>query len=231
MPDEDLNDILADEPVADSETQEEVAATATEEAPAAVTEEPKPDEPPAPKTEAQMVPLDAMIEERAKRQALQMQLAEFQKQSQRPPEPEKIPDVFDDQAGFTQSIQRQIQQAADNARLDASEAMARQAHGDELVNEAFEAIKAAGVLPQFASKRDAWGEAVKWHLQQKAVSEIGDPKTYRERVEAEIRAKIQAEAAAAQISAGGPSLAGETNLGGRQAAPAPTLTPLDDLIG
>lgn len=224
MPDDDLTGIIDDTPIADAETQEEPVETPEE--PVA---EAEPEPTPEPEVEKPvMVPLAAMTEERVKRQMLEQQLAEYQKPKE--PEPVIYPDVLDDQAGFAQTIQKQMQQMAHNVELNVNERLTRQQHGADVVDAAFRAASESGAIAQFHGKPDAWGDLVRWHQQNEAAREIGDPSTYKERIKQEVLKEVQAELAAKQISAA-PSLAGETSVGGRQPAPAPTLTPLDDLLG
>ena len=225
MSDEDLSGIIDDAQIEDQAEAVETEVEAPEETVVEAEAEPTP-EPEAEKPVT--VPLSAVIEERAKRQRLEEQLAELQKPKAQ--EPVQFPDVLDDQAGFTQTIQQQIQQMAQNVELNVSERLTRQQYGQEAVDAAFRAAQESGAIAQFQGKQDAWGELVRWHQQQEAAREIGDPTTYKERVRAEILKEVQAEMAAKQISAA-PSLAGETSIGGRKSAPAPTLTPLDDLLG
>lgn len=218
MSDEDLTDIISDDPI------EEAVA---DDAPEKVAEpEPAPAAP-EPKVEAPMVPLAAMTEERVKRQMLEQRLAEIEKSQQAKPAPP--PDVLDDQNGFVSYIESQLQQRIQSVELNVNERLTRQQHGSDVVDAAMQAAQEAGVVDQFRGKPDAWGDLVRWHQTQEAAREIGDPTTYKERVRAEILKEVQAEMAAKQISAA-PSLADETNMGNRQPPSAPTLTPLDDIL-
>ena len=221
MPEDDLTGIINDAPIEEAEVQE-----APEETP----EEPVAEVEPTPEPEAEkpiMVPLAAMTEERVKRQVLEQQLAELQQPKERSPAP--LPDVLEDQAGFALTIQQQIQQQLQNVELNVSERMTRQQYGTDTVDAALQAARESGTIQQFMGKPDAWGELVRWHEQAQAAREIGDPKTYTDRIKQEVLKEVQAEMAAKQISAA-PSLAGETNMGGRSSAPPPTLTPLSDIL-
>lgn len=224
MPDDDLTGIIDDAPIADAEPQEETVET-----PEDPVAEAEPEPTPEPEAEKPvMVPLAAMTEERVKRQMLEQQLAELQKPKE--PEPVPLPDVLEDQSGFAQTIQQQTQTAILDAVLTINETSEREKHGSDAVDAAFQAAQQAGVAGQFAGQRDAWTKLMSWHRTQEAAREIGDPTTYKERIKQEVLKEVQAELAAKQITAA-PSLAGETNMGGRSAAPPPTLTPLDDLLG
>ena len=221
MPDDelsDISDIVNDEPIAEPQAAEPEPAPEVEPTPEPVAE-PEAEKP-------VMVPLAAMTEERVKRQMLEQQLAAMQK----PAEPAPLPDVLEDQAGFTQTLEQRMQQAVQNVELNVSERLTRQQHGTETVDAALQAARESGAIQQFMGKPDAWGELVRWHQQTVAAQEIGDPTTYKERIKQEVLKEVQAELAAKQISAA-PSLAGETNMGGRTPPAAPTLTPISDIIG
>jgi hypothetical protein len=217
---------LPDEPAVE-EPQAEVVEAAAEE-PVVEAEpvvEPKVEEKPQ-----ATVPVDLYVETRAKLKALEAERAQV------PVEAPQIPDVLDDQAGFTQSIQSQVQNATLNARLDVSEMMAREANGDELVDAAVAAAKAANIVGQFTNKKHAYGDLVKWHKQQMATAEIGsDVDAWKERIRAEIEADVKAklgvkETAAAIVEAT-PSLAGATSIGARTPPAAPDHTPLGEILG
>lgn len=213
------------EPTAEP-VEEPVTEPTTEEAASA--EEPEQKEPePEPKVEEkpQMVPLATYLDEREKRKALE------QRVQQPAPQPQPLPDVIDDPQGFAGQIQAQVVSAAQTARLDVSEVMAREKYGDEAVDAAFKAAVEQGVAQNFVNEKHAYGALVDWHKKQVLAAEIGDPAKYREKLKAEIRAEFEAEQVATQIKGTpAPSLAGETSIGGRPPV-APTLTPLDDILG
>lgn len=220
--DQNLDEIIDETPV----VEEEPAPETVEEQP-----EPEPEKTEAGKQVEEpkdtMVPLAALQEERAKRQAYE-QIYTAQMQGQPQPEPVRLPDPVENPAEYHQALQEQNSRMILNARLDMSEDMARQAHGDEVVNAALHAAQEAGVADQFQAKRHPWGELVKWHEQQRAITEIGDPKAYRAKIEAEIRAEMAAEQATQQIKAP-PSMASETSISGRTPQAA-DFTSLDELL-
>lgn len=162
--------------------------------------------PPAPKTDDKSgyVPLSVVLDEREKRQKLEAQVAEFRRQQEearRRQEPPQIPDPIEDQAGFTQSLLSATQQAVLAERVNISTYFARDKFGDEVVDEAMEFFnhQPFDVSAQFLRHPMPTVEAVKWFQRQKGLQEIGDdPSAYRARVEAEIRAKLQAEMAQQQ---------------------------------
>jgi hypothetical protein len=111
-------------------------------------------------------------------------------------------DPFDNPQAYAQAI---AQQAAEHARnetrqqllnekLNESEQQARQSHGDEVVEEAFEAAQQAGIAQAFINKPDAYGELVRWHKANKLSSEIGDdPESYKKQLRDQIRQEVIAE--------------------------------------
>ena len=74
--------------------------------------------------EHQNVPIQALKAEREKRQALERQMAEFQK------EKTPAPDVFEDQSAYTEHLQTEFNQALFNERANMSEFYARREFTD-----------------------------------------------------------------------------------------------------
>lgn len=214
--DQNLDEIIDETPEVEEEPTPEI-----------VEEQPEPEKAEAEEPKEKMVPLAALQEERAKRQAYE-QIYTAQVQGQPQPEPVRLPDPVEYPAEYQQALQEQNSYMMLNTRLDMSENMARMAHGDEVVNAALHAAQQAGVVGQFQAKRHPWGELVKWHEQHQALAEIGDPKSYRAKIEAEIRAEMAAEQVTQQIKAP-PSMASETSISGR-APQAADFTPLDELL-
>lgn len=143
------------------------------------------------------VPITAMLDEREKRQAAERRAAEleqrmrFFEQSQQRPE---VPDVFENPQGFTQHVNSTVTEAMVTAHLNMSEMLARDKFGDEEVNAALEAVKAAGLAQHFVSQRNPYGELVKWHRQQKVAQEIGsDPEAWRAKERAALAEQIRQE--------------------------------------
>lgn len=227
----DLDDIIAGNEPAQPEPVEQTpeAAPAGPEAPA----EPVQEAPAEPEAKPEpMVPLAALMEVRDELKAFKRQAQQQQPQ----PEPQPIPDVLEDQAAFTGHLTDQVQQQMLNARLDMSEMMARDAHGDAVVDEALAAAQQAGIAGQFVQQKHAYDALVKWHSSQKVAAEIGnDPAAYKARLEAEIRQKIEAEQAAkqaAEIAASAPASLANVNGGGGTSAPQwAGPTSLASLIG
>lgn len=225
MPDDD--DLLQPQQFEDvTEGEEEEAEQAEPETP----EEPKAQEP-EPEPKEQTVPLAALQAEREEKRGLKSRLEQIERylsqQNQKP-----APSLQDDPQGYMEAFAAQMAARDANLAAEMSERFARTTHGDDLVNEAFEAAEAAGNLDQFKGKKDAWGDLVKWHKSQKAMKEIGDdPAAYRERLRKELLAEMTAERAKNPANQPTPSLAGETNLGTRTPPAWNGPTPLDDILG
>ena len=229
----DLETILGgtqeEKPVVEAPVEDAVEAKpeTPSEAEAEATKAPEKAEEPKP----QMVPLAALHEERDRRKALEAQLA-----AQPRKEPEPMPDVFDDAEGYTKRLQTDIQQTAQTVRLDLSEDLARQTHGDELVDAAMEAFKPhanTALHQQILAARNPYAELVRWHKQQEIAAQIGnDPDAWREAERAKLREEIQAEMAAKAVAdLKAPSLANQPNVGARSGPTWAGPTPLSSVIG
>jgi hypothetical protein len=142
---------------------------------------PEPAPAPAPVAEAKPdvpqghVPLSAMLDEREKRKELERQLQEFQRQQQAP----KAPDPDEDPEGFNQFQISQAQLAVTSARLDMSEELAREKHGNEIVDSARDwALAKFQQNPAFQnevlSQRNPWGYAVQQYQRDQALGKLGD---------------------------------------------------------
>lgn len=117
-------------------------------------------------------------------------------QYQQPQQQFDPPDFLTDPEGALNFRLQQQQQQFINQMLNQSEIMARDKYGDEIVNKALEAVKAAGqsTAAEFINNPHPWGEMVKWHKRQQTLQVVGDdPEAYRSKLETELRAKIMAE--------------------------------------
>lgn len=225
----DIDDILAgDEPV--QEPKEEVTSEPKEAEPVETpveAEEPKQEVPEEqPEKEPAMVPVSVLKELREDRREAREQIARLEKQiadaSQPKPEPAKTPDVFADPNAYTQHMQNQTNQAVTATTLNMSELMARDAYGDEKVDQAFAALEKS--RDRFAYQRimqdkHPYRALVNWHGQQQLLAEIGnDPDAWREKERERIRAEIEADVVAKQVTTpapvAAPSMADETGSGG-----------------
>lgn len=248
MADMSLEDIMSDKPF----EAEEIADDTTEEEPEQIEAEAEdaPEEPeqpevedpaPAAEPEPKMVPLAALQDERQKNRTVTERLAQIEQMLQASQQPgqqqdrPKPPDMFEDAEGYTQHMMQVIQQRESNIIAEMSERFARTQHGDDAVNAALEAAKAAGVVEQFRGQRDPWGEVVKWHKQYQVMSEIGnDPDAWRAKERERMREEVMTELAGQQqkraAGKAGPSLAGQSNLGARTRPAWSGPTSLDDIL-
>lgn len=231
----DLNDLLPEEP--DAETPEvEVAETETEavEAEAEAPEvEPEQQQEEPTEDNKQTVPLAAHLAQRddlnAKLTAMQAKLDTMAKPEE--PKAPPPPEFLDPEgAGYFQS---QMAMMAANHAAEISEMKARMKHGDALVDEAMQAAQQQGVLNRFKGQPDAWGQLAQWHKAQKVAAEVGDdPVAYKEKLRAQILEEVKSELAAEQVKGtAAPSLA---NVSGTGTAAKPGWggpTDLDNILG
>lgn len=186
------------------------------------------------KTDEQTVPLAALLAERDAKQTLNARIAALEGMMKAPKEPEPLPDVLDDQAGFVTQMETRMNAAVANATANMSQSFAEQQFGKEAVASA---LQAAQLDPQALASIKAspmpYQALMEWDQRQKTLAEIGDPVEYKKQVEADIRKRIEAELVVkqAQEAAGTktPSLATEPNMGNR--APAFEAPDLNALIG
>lgn len=225
---EDAGQAEADAPSAAAETQEaavetaeqprESAKPAPEAAPAKDVAKDDDSEHPVPDDVAGL--RAAIQAERAKRKdhkgraerlegemaALRAQLEAAQKPPTpelRAPEPIAVPSPLEDPAGYHAYTQRMLF----NERLNMSEAMLRSQHDDADVDAKMAVFKqAADNNPALRAELTRQANPYRWAYQQAqrmmAMEEIGsDPAAFRTKVEAEIRARLEAEYAAGTPSA------------------------------
>jgi hypothetical protein len=198
MSDEKLNFLdEADEPA--TPAPEPSAPVIEAEKPAAPEPEPQGDGRARDPETGRFVPISALLDERDKRQAETAKRIDLEAQLQRyqqPQQPEQIPT---DPSGIIQYALAEQQRIAFNERLNTSELMARQAHGEDIVSEAQQAFLAAvGQNPmlqqQLQGQIHPYDFVVKWHKQHKLMSEIGqDPEAWRKSEAEKIRAQVLAE--------------------------------------
>ncbi len=164
------------------------------------------------------VPLKELTTEREKRQAAeksreeearlrkdaednwrrtQAQVEEIQRrlQASQPQQTQaEPPDPFLDPAGALAFQRDQFQQEILNQRLNTSEMFARNKHGDQIVDAAFQAANQAGALQHFVRSKDCYGDMIKWHRHQQVLARVGeDPDAYEKTLEEKIRAKVLEE--------------------------------------
>jgi hypothetical protein len=142
---------------------------------------------------------------REQAEAFQRQMAAFQHQQQPKPEPPKPVDFFENpDAAFDSRLQQAvqpIQQGQQQIVENFSRMMAADKFGEEAVNTALaEMTRRVNANPngmrfdyqRIMSAPHPYGELVKWHKAQSALSTYGDdPTAYREKLRAEILAEMQ----------------------------------------
>lgn len=247
MADMSLDDIMSDKPyeaeeVAEEPTEEPDQIEAEAEDAPEEPEQPEGEEPaPVAEPEPKMVPLAALQDERQKNRTVTERLAQIEQmlQASRKPEQQqdrpKPPDMFEQPEQYTQHLMTMMQEREANLIAEMSERFTRSQHGDEAVDAALEAAKAAGTVDQFRGQRDPWGELVKWHKQHQVMSEIGaDPDAWRAQERERMRQELMAEMVGQQqkqaAGKAGPSLAGQTNLGSRTRPAWSGPTPLSEIL-
>ncbi len=127
-------------------------------------------------------------------------MAAQRSEPQKPKEQPKPVDFWEDPQAFLQSALTPVQQqiAAQNEALSQTRAVAE--HGAETVNSAFEAMKGAlasdpraqADYVRIMQSPHPYGELVAWDRNRRALTEIGDPAAYRERMRQELIAELQA---------------------------------------
>lgn len=224
----DLESILSGEqpePVAEVEAEPVAEEAEAPEQPAEAAPEV---ETPAP--EPQMVPVGVV-------QGLRDEIRALKSQMPKPAEA-PAPDFYADPQAAVQHQVAPIRSEIDNVRLNMSEEMAIQTHGEDKVKAAFQALTESqdgmAAHQSIMQSRSPYHALVDWHQKQVAVQDIGDPDAYREKVRGEIRAELEAEMvakqakdAAAQVA---PSMANVTGAGGGSPAWSGPAD-LGDLIG
>lgn len=192
---ESLESVFNDGP--DDETVEDTPA-AVEETPSpepetvvkeeVSTTEPEPEKEP----QAQSVPLTALMAERDKRQALERQVAEFSANKAKEP----APDVFEDQAGYTEHLTQQMSDAMFQERASMSLFHARREHKDlDDKLEVFRRISADNptLQQQIQSSPSPFHEAYDIVQKYEKMEKMQDVDTWEANKTAEIEARIRAE--------------------------------------
>lgn len=177
-----------------------------------------------PDEETRHVPLKELRTERQKRQeearlraeaegraaAYERQLQALMQQQRQPAAPQEQqvqpPDPLMDPHGFAQYQQAMFQQQLFNERANFSEMRARDKFGDQAVDAAMEAIKAAPqeIKARLYRANDPYGELIRWHKQNSFLSKVGnDPDAYEKQLVEQTRAALLADLKAGKIKLDG----------------------------
>lgn len=141
--------------------------------------QPKPE---AKGSDGHAVPLPKYLDAYNEARELKRQLAEYQRKEQEAKA--QVPDVFENPAAYNDWVQQSqaktaetVAQQMTNMRLGMSETLTRSMLGDKIVDEALESLASSDQLTvqRLMATANPMQEVVKWHKQQKLLSEIGDP--------------------------------------------------------
>lgn len=158
--------------------------------------------PPVAQPKADPVPIQALLDERDRRQKyereaaeLREKLAAFEAAKNSPP-----PDLYADPEARLQFERSTYEQMVVNAKLDQSRWLAERDFGKPLVDEAFEYFnKFPALSHQFKNEPSPFHAAVEFYKRQKVADEVGpDPEAYKKRLRDELEAQIRAELANGQ---------------------------------
>lgn len=150
--------------------------------------------PPAAKQEAGPIPIQALLDERDKRQRAERELEEWRRRAAPPPAPPQRPDLFEDPDGAIEHLRREFQQQLVAERLNYSVASAQIQYPDYSEKE-----KAFIAAVQHEAQQDPQGQSTLYRQmvadpnpasfayrvgsQVLAMAEIGpDPSAYKQRL-------------------------------------------------
>lgn len=185
-------DAAPTEPVTETPAATPAAAATPEPTPQAQPQTPAPVPPAAPapavaatpepsRQEGHTVPLAKYLDRDSEARDLKRQNAALQQQLQSLRNPVQAPDPVTDPEAFQDHLRQQMEQEFNrrlhSQRADMSEIMARQVHGDDKVNAAYDAMKAKFDPYEFnriMASPHPWNELVKWHQRDQLLSQIGD---------------------------------------------------------
>lgn len=179
--------------------------------------------PPAAVQRLDHVPIQAMLDERDKRQALQREaemlrekLAAYDAAKQNPP-----PDLYSDPDARLKYENEQVERRLTNTKLEQSRWFANRDFGKEVVDAAFEYFNEHPELShQFLNSPSPFHDAVEFYKRQKVADEVGtDPEAYKSKLRSEMEAEIR-EKLLAEMSQSGQPAAKPKYPGSLAAAPA-----------
>lgn len=181
--------------------------------------------------------LKATEEERRKRQALEAELAQHRQKKE--PEGEKKT-FWDDPEGHLKGFEQRLAQREQSLTLQVSERIARSKYQDfdEKIGEFGESLRnTPGLHAQWLASPDPAEFAYKHGQRVKEMREVGDLDKYREKIEKETRAKLEAEFKAKheELEKKRAALPGSlSDIRGTSTQQRPTYngpTSLDDILG
>lgn len=150
-------------------------------------------------TEKERAFLKAAEEERRKRQELERELAQYRQPKQEKTEEKKT--FWDDPEGYFKSHEEKIAKRETALTLNVSEKLARSRYKDfdEKVEVFAESLKSTpGLHAEWLASPDPAEFAYRHGARVKEIREVGDIDKYREKIEKETRAKLEAEFKAKQ---------------------------------
>lgn len=233
MEDEDfLTDIDKDDPIEETEAveptepQEEVqteeVSQGNEAPPEPVAEpvvEPKQPEP-------GYVPLNAVLDEREKRKALEAQLAKYQA-AERQPETQEVPDMFEDPEGWQNYQRQEYKQELYRQRADFSHRLAVKDHGKETVDQALawgqqRCMEDPSFNTAVLNNPDPVGFAVEQYQREQMASALTPDEFAQFKAWKDAQANVQAQATKPEKTVPPKSLATAPSAGGVTTEPEPT---------
>ncbi len=186
-----------DKPVTLAEPTPEVKAEPVAETPPAQPVAGESATPPVAEKRSDLIPMPAYLDERDKRQkyerevaALAEKLAAFEAAKNEPP-----PDLYADPEARLQFENSRYQQALVNTKLEQSRWMAEREYGKGVVDAAYAYFDQHPQLShQFLNEPSPFHAAVEFYKRQKVAEEVGpDPEAYKKRIREELEAQIRAE--------------------------------------
>lgn len=230
----DLDQIINGEQPEPEAVPEEVAAEPVAQEAEIEAAQPEPEaEEPAKEPEPEMVPASVVGGLRSEIRELKAVMSQANA-----PEPEPMPDIFEDATGAIQHQLQPIQQQLQAQKLQMSRFHAEREFGKEVVNDAFEFFNEnPGLSHALLEEASPFHAAVDIFNQHKVAKEIGnDPEAWRNAEREKMRAEIEAELVAKQAREVAASVAPSmANLNGTGGGVKPSQwdgpTPIDKVIG
>ncbi len=146
------------------------------------------------------IPIQAVLDERDRRQKAERELEELRRWKADLERQKQTPDFLEDPEARMQLERQNISQMITDVRLQQSSWLAEKDFGKDVVEAALAYFDDHPHLShQFLSSPSPLHAAVEYYKRQKVADEVGtDPAAYRAKIEAELRAKIEEEMRAAQ---------------------------------